>query len=270
MRQRLRPVDLAREHGLSTQAIRNYEDAAILPPARRTESGYRVYTPAHAQALRAFLALLAGHGHATATAVLNAVHRDDLPEALSIVDHSHLQLLEDRRTLHAVERALRDLTGDLDRLPAQVLRAGIHPLSVGEIAHQLGVRPSTIRSWEKAGLQPARDPATGYRVYAAADVRDARLIHQLRRGGYLLEQIAPLLARVRAAGGTEPLQATVTEWRTRLDARARAMLTGAAQLDAYLRMIEAGDGPEVSGRPEPRDRQHRQHRPMRCVTDQFR
>ncbi len=27
---RLRPVDLAREHGLSTQAVRNYEDAAIL------------------------------------------------------------------------------------------------------------------------------------------------------------------------------------------------------------------------------------------------
>nr|WP_016701425.1 MerR family DNA-binding transcriptional regulator [Actinoalloteichus caeruleus] len=35
----MRPVDLAREHGLSTQAIRNYEDAGVLPPAERSGSG---------------------------------------------------------------------------------------------------------------------------------------------------------------------------------------------------------------------------------------
>ncbi|MEV1206601.1 MerR family DNA-binding transcriptional regulator, partial [Microbispora rosea] len=49
----MRPVDLAREHGLSTQAIRNYEDAGILPAAGRTAHGYRTYTPLHAHALRA-------------------------------------------------------------------------------------------------------------------------------------------------------------------------------------------------------------------------
>jgi DNA-binding transcriptional MerR regulator len=48
--QLMRPVDLAREHGLSTQAIRNYEDAGILPAAERTAHGYRTYTPLHAQA----------------------------------------------------------------------------------------------------------------------------------------------------------------------------------------------------------------------------
>jgi hypothetical protein len=37
----LRPVDLARRHGLSTQAIRNYEAAGILPDAERTPHGYR-------------------------------------------------------------------------------------------------------------------------------------------------------------------------------------------------------------------------------------
>ena len=51
----MRPVDLAREHGLSAQAIRNYEDAGALPPAGRSPSGYRRYTALHAQAVRAFL-----------------------------------------------------------------------------------------------------------------------------------------------------------------------------------------------------------------------
>ncbi|WP_435810420.1 MerR family DNA-binding transcriptional regulator [Streptosporangium canum] len=55
----MRPVGPAREHGLSTQAIRNYEDAGILP-AERTVHGYRTCTPLHAQALRAFLASCRG------------------------------------------------------------------------------------------------------------------------------------------------------------------------------------------------------------------
>ena len=76
----MRPVDLAREHGLSTQAVRNYEEAGILPPADRTVHGHRVYTPRHAQALRAFLALVPGHGHRTATAIMQAVNRGDVEE----------------------------------------------------------------------------------------------------------------------------------------------------------------------------------------------
>jgi DNA-binding transcriptional MerR regulator len=110
---------------------------------------------------------------------------------------------------------------------------------VGPLARRLGLRPATLRKWERAGLvRPRRDPRTGYRVYTDADVRDARLAHQLRRGGYLLRQIAPLLDRVREAGGVEPLRATLDEWRGRLDARGRALLAGAAELDAYLRQRE--------------------------------
>ena len=51
---RLRPVDLVREHGLSAQAVGNYEEEGILPTAGRTRHGYRIYTPLHTRALRAF------------------------------------------------------------------------------------------------------------------------------------------------------------------------------------------------------------------------
>ncbi|MGW4569336.1 TioE family transcriptional regulator, partial [Streptomyces sp. NPDC004561] len=107
---------------------------------------------------------------------------------------------------------------------------------IGPLAGRLGIRPATLRKWESAGLvRPRRDPRTGYRVYDEADVRDARLAHQLRRGGYLLEQISPLIAQVRAAGGLEPLEAALRDWHGRLSARGRAMLTGAAELESYLR-----------------------------------
>jgi DNA-binding transcriptional MerR regulator len=49
------------------------------------------------------------------------------------------------------------------------------------------------------------------RIYGAADVRDVRLAHQLRRGGYLLEQIAPLIAQVRSAGGIAPLESSLRD-----------------------------------------------------------
>lgn len=237
----LRPVDLAREHGLSTQAVRNYEDAGILPPAARTPSGYRAYTPLHASALRAFLALIPAHGHATAAAILRAVTEGADDDAFRLVSASHAGLLEDRRTLESVERALRDLQPDDDSDEPDEHRPATAPVFIGTLAARLGLRPATLRKWEQAGLlHPRRDPATGYRLYDASAVRDARLTSQLRRGGHLLSQIAPLLTRVRAAGGPEPLQSTLDTWHARLSTRARAMLTAAAALDTYLRDRDRG------------------------------
>jgi DNA-binding transcriptional MerR regulator len=167
---------------------------------------------------------------------MRAVNQGAVDEAFRLIDESHAQLLDDRRTLEAVESALRDLehTGESEPEPTAV--PGADSTFIGPLAGKLGIRPATLRKWERAGLvRPRRDPQTGYRIYDEADVRDARLAHQLRRGGYLLEHIAPLIAQVRAAGGLEPLEAALCDWHGRLSARGRAMLAGAAELEAYLR-----------------------------------
>ena len=230
-KKRLRPVDLAREHGLSAQAVRNYEEQGILPTAERTPYGYRAYTPLHAQALRTFVALVPAHGHQTATGIMRAVNTGDIYSALTLLDESHAQLLQDRKTLAAVEKALRDLASSEPRALPQ---SGV--IFIGGLARQLGIGPATLRKWEKAGLvEPHRDPDTGYRVYTSADVRDAHLAHQLRRGGYLLHQIAPLIAQVRHAGGIEPLEATLAQWRVKLSARGLSMLTAASELSTFLK-----------------------------------
>ncbi|MFD8656380.1 MerR family DNA-binding transcriptional regulator, partial [Streptomyces mirabilis] len=91
--ERLRPIDLARGHRLSTQAVRNYEEAGILPAAGRTPHGYRTYTSLHAGALRAFLALVPGHGHRTATSIMRAVNQGAVDEALRLVDESHAPVI---------------------------------------------------------------------------------------------------------------------------------------------------------------------------------
>lgn len=227
--QHYRPVDLAREHGISTQAVRNYERDGFLPPAARTPNGYRTYTVTHVHALRAHLALVAAHGHATAGEIMRAVHRGDLDAALTTIDRSHIQRRNDRETLAAVETAI----DALDRAPTQDSPA--RPRAIGHLAHRLNVSPATLRKWERAGvLAPRRDPRTGQRHYDAADIRDARLAHLLRRGGYLLDHIATVVGQVRGAGGTEPLTASLHDWRQRLTTRGRLALTAAGLLATYL------------------------------------
>ncbi|MFE7560133.1 TioE family transcriptional regulator [Kitasatospora sp. NPDC057500] len=227
----LRPADLAREHGLSAQAVRNYEQDGFLPPAERTPTGYRIYTELHAAALRTFLALVRAYGHRTAGAIMNALHDGRTDDALTAVHHGHGLLLRDRETLNAVRAAVGHLTAAAT--PGDPV--GPLPRTIGELAHRLRLTPATLRTWEAAGiLRPARDPATGYRVFDAGDVRDADLAHLLRRGGYRLADIAAVVEQIRTAGGTSALAAALAGWQQRLTDRGMAMLKASAQLHNYL------------------------------------
>jgi DNA-binding transcriptional MerR regulator len=231
----LRPIDLAREHELSAQAIRNYEDAGILPPTERGETGYRRYTPRHAQALRTFLALRRGHGHQQATEIMRATNQGDTESAYRLIDAAHVALLAERGTRAESATALGGLS---TTTPTPV---NGRALTVGELARRVGVHPATLRTWETVGiLHPKRDRATGYREYGPDSVRDAEIARQLRRGGYRLRQIAQFVESLRDAGGADALSAFLDSWQDRLTTRSRDLLAGAAQLDAYLSLLDQG------------------------------
>jgi DNA-binding transcriptional MerR regulator len=233
----LRPIDLAREHGLSAQAIRNYDDAGILPPTERTDTGHRRYTALHAQALRAFLALRAGHGHRQASEIMRATNRGDTESAYRLIDAAHVALVAERATRTEVAAALGALAGPV-AVPGR-------PLSVGELARRLDVHPATLRAWEAEGiLRPERD--RGQRRYGPDGVRDAEIARQLRRGHHPLRQIARFVAALREAGDAEALRGFLDSWQDRLTGRSRHLLAGAAQLDAYLGLL-GESRPNVSG-----------------------
>jgi DNA-binding transcriptional MerR regulator len=245
----LRPFDLAREHGISTQAVRNYERDGFIPLAQRTPSGYRTYTETHAAALRAYLALVQAYGYATGGEIMRSLNTGDLDAALTAVDRGHAQLLRDRSTLDAVGRAVEHLTSGPGL--AEHTSAGSEPLSIGELARRLGVTAATLRNWEAVGiLTPAREPVTGHRSFGATDVRDTELTHLLRRGGYPLEHIRTVVRQIRTAGGTEALSAALDDWRRRLTARGVSMLDAAAQLGGYVALLGvAPAGPPATAEP---------------------
>jgi DNA-binding transcriptional MerR regulator len=218
------------------QAVRNYEQAGVIPPAARTANGYRVYTDDHAGALAAYLALITGCGYRPAGEIMRSVLRGDLPAALAVLDNVHLQLHRDRETVERVASAAVLLTSSPPATPAEG-----RPISIGVLAHRLGVTPATLRKWERARiLRPARTRTA--RAYSGEDVRDAELAHLLRRGGYLLEHIAAVIEQVHAAGGPGPLATAIDQWQERITARGRAILTGSARLADYLSHLEQTDG----------------------------
>ncbi|MER6560238.1 MerR family DNA-binding transcriptional regulator [Streptomyces sp. NPDC001027] len=253
---RLRTVDLARLAGLSTQQIRNYEEAGVLPEAERTESGYRVFGAAHRQALLAYRALVKGYGPVTAARIMRTVHKGEVAAALALVDEAHAELHQERTALRATGEALEALAREAPGRaesprpaagspgpaaaapgPAGSLRAvPSSGLRIGEVARLLGVRTSTLRVWEAAGLvSPPRERGTRYRVYGRAEVRDARIVHSLRRAHHLFAQIRPVLAELRREGGSEAaLRSALAARGEALTARSRAMLAAAGRLHDYL------------------------------------
>lgn len=239
---RLRPVDLARLAGVSTQQIRNYEEAGVLPPAARTESGYRSFTDVHRRALLTYRTLAKGYGPVHATRIMRTLHDGDPPAALALVDAAHAALHQERESLRAAGEALETLARER---PAPLPAAG---LRIGEAAALLGVRTSALRVWEAAGLlTPARERGTKYRVYHPTDVRDARLIHTLRRSHYPLDHIRPVLEGLRQEGSSEALRAAVSARGAALTARTRAMLEGAGALYDYLSAAGTTTGSTADG-----------------------
>lgn len=224
----LRPIDLARVAGVSAQQIRNYEDAGVLPPAPRTPSGHRRYDDSHREALVAYRALAAGYGPQTAQQTMRAIHAGDTAGALAVVDAAHASIHQQRQFLRDTGTALAAVAEqEPDAVPAT--------LYIRDVARLLGVRTSALRVWEAAGLlAPGRERGTGYRVYAAADVRDARMVQLLRQSNYPLDQIGPVLDGLRRTGSSAELKAAISRRQKLLATVTLAMLGADGRLHAYL------------------------------------
>ena len=109
---RLRISDLARTAGVSVQQVRNYVDLGLLPPVERTPSGYRVFTPDHAEALRVVRSMAEGHGWKRTHAIMRAVGERDMETALAAVDESHAELSRERADIAQVLEAFSDVVAN--------------------------------------------------------------------------------------------------------------------------------------------------------------
>src|SRR5271168_4639012 len=94
-------------------------------------------------------------------------------------------------------------------------------LKIGDVARQVGVSPSVIRSWENLGLTRPQRTESKYRLYSAEDVKllkRARFLRKVR--GLNAAAIVELLrregrARPTADGNSSPIGSHLRQLRAR-------------------------------------------------------
>ena len=206
MRKILRPVDLARAVGLSTQAVRNYEDLGFLPAAERGSQGYRLYRPHHLEAMRTARVVIAGFGWEQARHIMQYVHQNDISSALALIDAHHAIIHQSRRE---VEETLESLKAVATAFPASKKMSGQSgQFHIGEVAQRIGVRVSSIRFWEGQGLiQSERNNSNGYRLYGEQHIRLLQVVILLRRANYGFEAIRAVLTQVAMGTPEQALRA---------------------------------------------------------------
>ena len=72
-------------------------------------------------------------------------------------------------------------------------------LTVGALAHRIGIRPSAIRFYERKGLIVSARLANGYRAYGRGAIGTLRFINRAKALGFSLEAIREIL-EVRRSG----------------------------------------------------------------------
>ncbi|MFD6156707.1 MerR family transcriptional regulator [Nocardia sp. NPDC060256] len=224
-----RTVDIARQAGYSVQQVRNLERDGVLPPATRTATGHRIYGEVHLRSALAYRALAVGAGPTEAKRILRVVHSGPIAEALAMLDAAHARLHAERIELGHAKRAAASISGE----PIDDVHSS-DSMSIAELADALGIRPSTLRHWDSEGLVRPDRTRQGARHYTPNQVRDARIVHQLRKAGYPVEQLRAVLPELQRAHRSEDVQSALAARDAGITARATAFLDAAAELRAVV------------------------------------
>lgn len=221
---------LGRIVGYSTQQVRDLERLGAIPLAERSPNGYRRYEQTHIVALRAYRALAAAIGPVAARQTMPALITEPVDAAAERIDNLHVAIAgartQVREALRGLDAVLADRTDVFDEHDA---------MTVGELAHALGIRASALRHWEKEGLvSPDRDSGTRARRYGARAITEARIVAALRGGGYPIPPIARVLDQLRADGLSDDARSLLDQRLADLTRRSIALLHAAGHLHGLL------------------------------------
>src|SRR5437867_9232380 len=124
------------------------------------------------------------------------------------------------------------------------------PLLIGQLAKLSGVKPDTIRFYERSGLLPKPSrTASGYRVYNDAALNQVRFIRKAQSLGFSLDEIRRIMS-LRGQGRETCrcviaiAEATLAETETKLKELYQFKDTLAANLTRWKRK---GRGPIAAG-----------------------
>jgi DNA-binding transcriptional MerR regulator len=117
---------------------------------------------------------------------------------------------------------------------------------ISQLAERVGLRPTTLRFYEQAGLLPARRSASGYRLYGEDAVERLGFINAGKQLGLPLDEIRDLLQAWEDGLCTD----VRTRVRPMLQARIADAQQRAAELDAFVDRLRQALA-HINGSPRP-------------------
>ncbi|MFS0722436.1 MerR family transcriptional regulator [Paenibacillus sp. 1P07SE] len=233
----IRPIDLARQLGISTTTLRGYEERGLVPPVPRSPSSYRAYDDMHVAYFLCVRAMLPAFDLTFIAAVLRDVQAGRIDAALWLANKAQADLWHERQTYHKTVDILLDKSWDPEPL---------NPMSIGEISSETGIPATTIRYWEKAGLiTPERNSDNGYRIYTGAHLRQLLTLNAIKLSvrTHRLKHFHQTMQETYAAfdyTNDEEIGAFLDNIRSQLDQMNRMQIRSISALDKLCRQVESG------------------------------
>ncbi|MFW6695208.1 MerR family transcriptional regulator [Streptomyces sp. MAR4 CNX-425] len=188
---------VAAASGYSVQQVRDLEALGVIPAAERAANGYRRFSAAHVRALGAYRDLAHAVGPVAARRAMREVRGLPPGDGVAVLGGLHTRLNDERGRVLAARRALEAIRAEAvtDAAPVDA-----DSMTITELSQALGVKASTLRFWEEAGLVAPERVATRAgtaRRYPVAAVREARIAAALRAGGHRVPDVREAVAAVR-------------------------------------------------------------------------
>ena len=156
---KIKPADIAKQLGISTSALRHYEDWGIVPKVERGENGYRRYSEQHVAYFHCIRAMSPGFGMDTTKAVMRKLIAGEVNDALWLVSAAQASLHSRKQKADKTIQVLdTDALEPVDRLGRP------QRMTIGEVSAETSIPASAIRHWEKKGSSSwnaIRTTATG-------------------------------------------------------------------------------------------------------------
>lgn len=173
-----RPIDIARKLNISTSTLRIYEDMGIIPPVKRTDSGYRIFTQIHLNYFICIRKMVKGYSLEFTGNLLKEHMKGNSDKALWMITKSQADLYTEKMRL---EKVGLNLIKNLDYKSNSIKKDKNNLMTIKEISEITDVSVTTIRYWETIGLiSSVRGEGNNYRLFDQEQIKAILIIHALK------------------------------------------------------------------------------------------
>jgi DNA-binding transcriptional MerR regulator len=173
-----RPIDIARKLNISTSTLRIYEDMGIIPPVKRTDSGYRIFTQIHLDYFICVRNMVKGYSLEFTGDLLKEHMKGNDHKALWMITKSQADLYAEKMRL---EKVGLNLIKNLNYKNDNIKKDKNNLMTIKEISKITDVSITTIRYWETIGLvSSVRGNGNNYRLFNEEQIKVILIIHALK------------------------------------------------------------------------------------------